>query len=146
MDRNFPIDIGANTSFSKTVSESDVYGFAGITGDFAPNHVNEEYMRESGYGARIAHGALMIGYMSAASSAILDQHARPTPDETPVSLGYDRVRFLNAVYFGDTITVNYEVTEIDEERRRSSATIEVTNQKGDIVAIATHVLKWVPNS
>jgi len=42
--------------------------------------------------------------------------------------------------------VNYEVTEIDEERRRSSATIEVTNQKGDIVAIATHVLKWVPNS
>lgn len=60
MTKEFPIDIGAFVSFSKTVSESDVYGFAGITGDFAPNHVNEEYMRKSGYGARIAHGALMV--------------------------------------------------------------------------------------
>lgn len=146
MNEEFPIDIGARASFSKTVSESDVYGFAGITGDFAPNHVNEEYMRKSGYGARIAHGALLVGYMSTASSMILDKHARPTPNETAVSLGYDRVRFLTAVYFGDTITVNYEITEIDEERRRSLGAIEVVNQKGETVAIATHILKWVPNS
>lgn len=145
MTKNFPIDVGASASFSKTVSESDVYGFAGITGDFAPNHVDEEYMRKSGYGARIAHGALLVGYMSTASSAILRKHSRPTPDETAVSLGYDRVRFLGAVYFGDTITVNYEVTEIDEEHRRSSAAVEVVNQKGEVVAVATHVLKWVPN-
>lgn len=141
----FPIDIGAKVSFSKTVSESDVYGFAGITGDFAPNHVNEEFMRNSGYGARIAHGALLVGFMSTASSAILDKHAKATSDETAVSLGYDRVRFLGAVYFGDTITVNYEVTEIDEERRRASAAIEVTNQNGETVAVATHILKWVQN-
>jgi len=145
MTNEFPIDIGASTSFSKTVSESDVYGFAGITGDFAPNHVNEEYMRESGYGSRIAHGALMVGFMSTASSAILDEHARPSPNETVVSLGYDRVRFLGAVYFGDTITVNYEITDIDQDRRRSSAKIEVVNQKDETVAIATHILKWVPN-
>ncbi len=145
MTDEFPIDVGASVSFSKTVSESDVYGFAGITGDFAPNHVNEEYMRKSGYGARIAHGALLVGYMSTASSAILEKHARPTPDETPVSLGYDRVRFLAAVYFGDTITVNYEITEIDPERRRSSGAIEVVNQRGETVAVATHILKWVPN-
>lgn len=145
MTETFPVDTGAKVTFSKTVSESDVYGFAGITGDFAPNHVNEEFMRQSGYGARIAHGALLVGYMSTASSAVLDQHARPTPNETPVSLGYDRVRFLGAVYFGDTITVNYEVTEIDEKRRRSSAAIKVTNQKGETVAVATHILKWVPN-
>jgi len=146
MTEEFPIDIGAVVSFSKTVSESDVYGFAGITGDFAPNHVNEEYMRKSGYGSRIAHGALMVGYMSTASSAILDKYARSTPTETAVSLGYDRIRFLAAVYFGDTITVTYAVTEIDEERRRSSATIKVVNQKGDVVAIATHILKWVSNT
>lgn len=145
MNDSFPIDVGVKTSFSKTVSESDVYGFAGITGDFAPNHVNEEFMLKSGYGARIAHGALLVGYMSTASSKILDKHARTTPDETAVSLGYDRVRFLAAVYFGDTITVKYEVTEIDQERRRSSAAIEVVNQKGDVVAVAIHILKWVPN-
>jgi acyl dehydratase len=145
-NNDFPIDIGAKASFSKTVSEFDVYGFAGITGDFAPNHVNEDYMRESGYGSRIAHGALLVGYMSTASSEILDKHARPTPNETAVSLGYDRVRFLGAVYFGDTITVNYEVTAIDQERRRSTAAIEVVNQKGDVVTVATHILKWVPNA
>jgi len=145
MTSDFPLAIGAKVSFSKTVSEFDVYGFAGITGDFAPNHVNEEYMRESGYGSRIAHGALLVGYMSTASSKILDEYARSTPDETAVSLGYDRVRFLSAVYFGDTITVNYEVTEIDPQRRRSTATIEVTNQKDETVAVATHILKWVPN-
>jgi len=49
MTKEFPIDIGAFVSLSKTVSESDVYGFAGITGDFAPNHVNEKYMSKSGY-------------------------------------------------------------------------------------------------
>jgi 3-hydroxybutyryl-CoA dehydratase len=146
VNEKFPIDIGAKTSFSKTVSESDVYGFAGITGDFAPNHVDEEYMRKSGYGSRIAHGALLVGYMSTASSKILEIHARKTLNETVVSLGYDRVRFLGAVYFGDTITVNYEITEIDQERRRSSGAIEVVNQKGDVVAIATHILKWVPNT
>ena len=89
-------------------------------------------MRKSAYGARIAHGALMVGYMS-------------PPTETDVSLGYDRVRFLGAVYFGDTITFNYTVTEIDEERPRSSSTIKVVNQKGDVVSIATHILKWVLN-
>ncbi len=145
MTGEFPVDVGARVSFSKTVGESDVYGFAGITGDFAPNHVNEEYMRKSGYGARIAHGALLVGYMSTASSAILERHGRPTPGETPVSLGYDRVRFLGAVYFGDTITVNYEITEIDPERRRSLGAIEVVNQRGETVAVATHILKWVPN-
>ncbi|MEK9675610.1 MAG: MaoC/PaaZ C-terminal domain-containing protein [Chloroflexota bacterium] len=58
----FPVGVGDKVSVSKTVGEYDVYGFAGITGDFAPNHVNEEYMRESGYSARIAHGALLVGY------------------------------------------------------------------------------------
>ena len=84
--------------------------------------------------------------MSTASSVILDKYARSTPTETVVSLGYDRVRFLGAVYYGDTITVNYTVTEIDQERRRSSATTKGVNQKRDVVAIATHILKWVLNT
>ena len=55
---SFYVDIGDSVSFSKTVGESDVYLFAGITGDLAPNHVDEEYMKRSSYGGRIAHGAL----------------------------------------------------------------------------------------
>ena len=50
--------VGTTVTFSKTVGESDVYLMAGITGDFSPNHVNEEYMNGTRYGRRIAHGVL----------------------------------------------------------------------------------------
>ena len=142
---SFHVDIGDSVSFSKTVGESDVYLFAGITGDLAPNHVDEEYMKRSSYGSRIAHGALLIGYMSTASSmAIAD--SRSGAGETPVSLGYDRIRFLAPVFLGDTITVQYEIVSIDEQRRRSVADIRVTSQSGTLVAVAQHILKWVANS
>ncbi|WP_439498142.1 MaoC family dehydratase [Bosea sp. (in: a-proteobacteria)] len=140
----FHVSLGQSASFSKTVSESDVYLFAGITGDLAPNHVNKAYMEKSSYGRLQAHGALVIGYMSTASSMITAT-AREG-DETPVSLGYDRVRLVGPVYFGDTITVDYEIDTIDPERRRATGAIRVTNQDGKLVAVATHILKWVPNS
>src|SRR6266545_1973211 len=66
------LTIGRRVSFSKTVSESDVYLFAGITGDLSPNHVDEEYMRTTRYGRRIAHGALAVGLMSNASTRVLE--------------------------------------------------------------------------
>ncbi|MEE4165727.1 MAG: hypothetical protein V2I35_07005, partial [Desulfocapsaceae bacterium] len=64
----------------------------------------------------------------------------------PVSLGYDRVRFLKPVYINDTISVNYTIEEFDDERKRSLSNIEIHNQHGDLVAVAKHILKWVPNS
>jgi acyl dehydratase len=141
---DFYLDVGDGVQFSKTVGESDIYLFAGITGDFAPNHVNEEFMKQSVYGRRIAHGALLVGYMSTAASMILQKYAPPDAADTPVSLGYDRIRFLKPVFMGDTITVHYQVESIDAERRRSTAKIEVTNQAGQLVAVAQHILKWVP--
>lgn len=141
---SFYVEAGQAVSFSKTVAESDVYQFAGITGDLAPNHVDEEYMKRSGYGGRIAHGALLVGYMSTASSKAIEE-TRSGADETPVSLGYDRIRFLAPVYLGDTITVHYEITAVDEEKRRSVADVRVVNQGGTLVAVAQHILKWVAN-
>jgi acyl dehydratase len=141
----FYVSPGDSVSFSKTVSESDVYLFAGITGDLAPNHVNEEYMKKSSYGRRMAHGALLIGYMSTTSSMIIEK-SREGADETPVSLGYDRVRFIGPVLLGDTITVSYTIDSVDVERRRAVSDIKVTNQDGELVAVAQHILKWVKNS
>lgn len=141
---DFHVGIGDTVSFSKTVGESDIYLFAGITGDFAGNHVNEEYMKDSRYGKRIAHGALMVGYMSTASTRIIDRAVRQGIDATPVSLGYDRVRFVGPVFINDTITVTYSIAEIDRERARSRSKIEVTNQRGETVAVAEHLLAWVP--
>lgn len=140
----FYVKVGDTASFSKTVGETDVYLFAGITGDLSPNHVNKSYMEKSKYGRLQAHGALMVGFMSTASTLAI-AHAREGADETPVSLGYDRVRFLAPVYFGDTITVEYRIAAIDIERRRSTADITIKNQDGVLVAVGTHILKWVKN-
>src|SRR5215472_3921590 len=109
MVSEFPVAVGDHATFSKTVAESDVYLFAGITGDFAPNHVNKAFMEKSSYGRPIAHGALLIGFMSAAATHALDAR-RARPEEVPVSLGYDRVRFLAPVFFGDTVTVEYRIS------------------------------------
>ena len=142
---DFHVSVGDRVTFSKTVGESDVYLFAGITGDLGPNHVNETYMQKSAYGTRIAHGALLIGYMSTASTMVCEKAISKGIDETPVSLGYDRVRFLKGVKLGDTITVHYAIAAIDAERRRSRSQIEVTNQTGDVVAVAEHIMQWVRN-
>lgn len=132
------IPIGLRTKTAKTVSESDVYLLAGITGDLHPIHVNEEFCKTAGVGHRIAHGALIVGYMSAASTQILRGFELPM-----LSAGYDRIRFVKPVYFGDTLTVEYEITEVDKDRRRTLAKIEVTNQKGEMVAVATHIMQMV---
>jgi acyl dehydratase len=142
---DFHVKVGDGSTFSKTVGEYDVYGFAGITGDFSPNHVDKSYMEKSSYGQLQAHGALMVGYMSTASTLAV-AHTRAQSEETAVSLGYDRVRFLAPVYFGDTVTVDYRISAIDTERRRATGDIKITKQDGTLVAIATHILKWVKNA
>lgn len=141
---DFYVSVGDQVSFTKTIGESDVYLFAGITGDLAPNHIDEEYIKRSRYGRRMAHGALLVGFMSTASTKAVES-SRSNARETPVSLGYDRIRFVGPVFLGDTITVDYIVCAVDTERRRSTAEIKVTNQDGEIVAVAEHILKWVEN-
>ncbi|HKA10531.1 MAG TPA: MaoC/PaaZ C-terminal domain-containing protein [Candidatus Dormibacteraeota bacterium] len=132
------IPLGLKTRVSKTVSESDVYLFAGITGDFDQNHVDEEFCKRTSFGHRIAHGALILGYTSAASTQILHAFDRPM-----VSVGYDRVRFLKPVYFGDTITVDYEITQVVPEKERLLSKVEVSNQRGELVMVATHLMQLV---
>jgi 3-hydroxybutyryl-CoA dehydratase len=141
---DFYVSVGDATSFSKTVGEYDVYAFAGISGDFAPNHVNRAFMQKSGYKDLIAHGALLVGYMSTASTQMA-MSSRADDSVVGVSLGYDRMRFIAPVYFGDTITVDYRIVAIDPEKLRATADIKITNQDGVLVAVAQHLLKWVKN-
>src|SRR5919109_2876568 len=110
--QDFFVKVGDSVSFAKTVGETDIYLFAGITGDFAANHVNEQYMARSKYGRRIAHGVLLVGYMSTCSTMMIERSRGTASGETPVSLGYDRIRFLGPVFIGDTITVTYRIAEV----------------------------------
>ena len=70
---NFHVELGESVVFSNTVGDSDIYMFAGITGDFSGNHVNEQYMEKSAFKGRIAHGALLVGFMSTTSTMMIDR-------------------------------------------------------------------------
>ncbi len=76
--------------------------------------------------------------MSAASSQILRDFDRPM-----LSVGYDRIRFLRPVYFGDTVVVDYEIKGVDLEKERVLGNVEVRNQHGQLVAVATHLMQLV---
>ena len=138
-----PARVGDSSSFSKTVGESDVYGFAGITGDFGNAHTNEEHMKKTPFGQRIAHGSLLVGFMSTASVQLGNSIDLSALSLQPVSLGYDGIRFVGPVFIGDTVTVNYTVTDIDDVKKRTIASIEVKNQNGDLVAVGKHIMKWL---
>lgn len=142
MAKQLPVEIGDGATFRKTIGETDVYLFAGITGDFAPNHVDEQYMNTTPHKTRQAHGALMVGYMSTVSSMVTAR-IRDYPDLV-VSGGYDRIRFIKPVFFGDTITVNYEIDSVDHEGDRATGKIEIYNQHGELTTVGTHILRWVP--
>jgi len=138
------VEVGQQYRFAKTVGETDVVLFAGITGDFSDTHINDQYMKtRSNLGGRIAHGALIVGYMSTASTlSIAHVIHREGLDDFPVSAGYDKLRFLKPVLLGDTVTIVYTVAAVDRARGRSTAKVEAFNQHGELVAVAEHIMRW----
>lgn len=129
--------VGLSATFRKTIAESDIYLYAGITGDFDPLHVDSEYCRaQTSYGERIAQGGLIIGFMMAAAA-----NAARGIDAVLPSLGFDRVRHTGPVFIGDTINVRYSIDSFDAERERGTADIVVENQRGKTVCVAKHVFK-----
>jgi acyl dehydratase len=130
-------------TFTKTVGESDVYLFAGITGDFAAVHVDQEFMkRSSPFGERIAHGVLVLGFTSTASTIASDRLCKRHGWKTMVSLGYDGIRFVAPVRIGDTITVSYRIAQRDDAKRRTTSEFDVVNQRGETVLVGRHIMKW----
>jgi 3-hydroxybutyryl-CoA dehydratase len=130
-------------TFSKTVGESDVYLFAGITGDLAPVHVDHEFMKaNSPFGERIAHGVLLLGFTSATSTILAARLTAAFGWRSMVSLGYDGIRFIGPVRIGDTVTVRYQLRERDPSRRRTTSEFEVVNQRGEKVLVGRHIMKW----
>jgi 3-hydroxybutyryl-CoA dehydratase len=140
---SFYVSVGDEVVLERHVSEAAVQAFADVSGDHSPNHVDESAMSGSAYQGRIAHGALIVAYMSACSTEIVERIPNVRATETPVSLGYDRVRFLKPVHIGDDLRLRYAVREVDAERRRARAEITVTNQNDETVCVGQHILKWV---
>lgn len=123
------IEIGDKAFFQKTISESDVYLYAGITGDINPAHINQSYAKETFFKGRIAHGMLTAGFVSAVLGMYL-----PGPGTIYIS---QDLKFTAPVRFGDTIKAEVEVIEIIEEKNRVKLSTICSNQDGNIVLKGT---------
>src|SRR5438094_9084428 len=130
------LTVGKKVEVYKTVGETDIYLFAGITGDFARNHVDEEFMRRTRYGGRIAHGALLVGYMSRASTEICSGL-----DGTLVSYGFATIRFPGAAFIGDTVTVTYDLIGRDEAALKAFAPVTCPTQRADLAPARPRIRK-----
>jgi 3-hydroxybutyryl-CoA dehydratase len=111
--------------FTKTISEADVYLFAGVTGDLNPAHVDETYARTTFFKTRIAHGMLLAGLISTVIGTQL-----PGPGTIYVR---QELNFLAPVRFGDTVTARAEIIEILVDKNRVRLKTTCVNQEGKAV-------------
>ncbi len=124
--------IGDKATFSKTISESDIYQFAGITGDFNPMHVNEVYASETRFGKRIAHGMLTSSFICTA----LGMHL---PGVGTIHIS-QTLEFKKPVFIGDTVTVTLELIEI-LEKGFFKIQSDISNQNNELVVSGFSVVK-----
>ena len=119
------IQIGDTATFSKTISEFDIYQFAGITGDFNPMHINEEFADTTIFEDRIAHGLLTGSFISTVLGMKL-----PGPNSIYLSQSFS---FTAPVKIGDTITAKVEVIEKQDEKKFIKLKTQVWNQHKKMV-------------
>ena len=119
------VKLGDCASVTKTVTETDVYLFAGITGDLNPAHTDEVSASQTRFGGRIAHGILGAGFISAVLGMKL-------PGPGTIYLGQE-LRFTKPVRIGDTITATCTVKELLPEKNIAKFETVCTNQRGDTV-------------
>lgn len=117
--------IGMSDSLGKTITESDVALFAGLSLDVNPLHLNEEYAKTTMFKGRIAHGMIGAGLISAVLGTRL-------PGMGTIYLSQD-LKFLAPVHIGDTITAKVEVTELIDAKKMVKLRTTCTNQDGVIV-------------
>ena len=115
------LKVGDTAKFSKTISESDVYLFAGVTGDLNPAHVNEDYAKDTFFKTRIAHGMLSASFISTVIGTML-----PGPGTIYMR---QEVSFLKPVKIGDTVTAIVEIAEIIAEKKRVRLKTYCINQE-----------------
>ena len=116
------LKVGETAEFGKTISETDIYLYAAITGDLNPAHINEEYAKNTFFKTRIAHGMLAAGLISALLGTKL-----PGPGTIYLQ---QSLNFSAPVRIGDTITARVEIIEMITEKNRVRFKTVCVNQDG----------------
>ncbi|MFE0018597.1 MaoC/PaaZ C-terminal domain-containing protein [Mesorhizobium sp. NPDC059054] len=130
-------EIGTSRKTSgRTITETDFVVHAGHTGDFFPHHMDAEFMRETSFGQRIAHGTLVFSIGVGLTASVINPVA--------FSYGYDRLRFIRPVFIGDTIHTRTTIAAKEDDPKRAGAgrvieRVEVVNQRSEVVLAADHI-------
>ena len=124
--------IGMKAHTSKTITETDVILFAGVSTDINPVHLDEETAKKGIFGKRVAHGILVSGLISAVLGNKL-------PGPGSIYMGQE-LKFLAPVFIGDTITAEVEIIDLVPEKCRIKLNTICTNQDGKVVISGTALI------
>jgi len=131
-------EVGSSrTSTGRTITEADIVTHAGQTGDFYPHHMDAEWCKTQPFGARMAHGTLVLSVSVGMLAGEINESA--------MSYGYDKVRFIAPVFIGDTITSKAEIINKRDHAKKPDEfgmvdeQVTVMNQKGETVIAFTHL-------
>ena len=127
----------ARKTLARTITEADIVIHAGHSGDFFPHHMDEEWCKTQPFGARVAHGTMTFAIGIGLTATQINPRA--------FSYGYERLRFPNPVYAGDTIHTTVTIGSLDEDPKRPSygrvtEVCETKNQRGETVMYCEHIL------
>ncbi len=105
----------------RTITDADLVGFAGLTGDYSELHTSDVYAKSSQFGRRVAHGMLGLAY----AHGLMWARTGELRQTAIAFLGISDWRFLEPIYVGDTIFVNYEISELRDSKSRPTQAIAV---------------------
>lgn len=120
-----PVEVGDKASRTKTFTDEDVRGFAQVSGDSNPIHLDDTYAAGTRFGRRIVHGMLTAGLISATI-------ANDLPGEGRIYMSQS-LQFKAPVFIGDTITATVEVVRLRPDRRIATLATTCVNQDGVLV-------------
>ena len=125
------------TTLGRTITETDIVIHAGQTGDFYPHHMDAEWCATQPFGRRMAHGTLIFSVAVGMTAGEINPEA--------MSYGYDRLRFVNPVFIGDTLRVRVTIKEKRDSPKSAAhgivvELVEALNQHGKIVLACEHLL------
>jgi acyl dehydratase len=118
----------------RTITDADLMSFAGLTGDFSELHTSDVYAKSSQFGRKVAHGLLGLSY----AHGLMWPRTGELRDTAIAFLGINEWKFVGPLFVGDTIFVNYSLSELRDSQSRPTQAIavfsvELVNQNGDVL-------------
>lgn len=118
----------------RTITDADLMSFAGLTGDYSELHTSDVYAKSSQFGRKVAHGLLGLSY----AHGLMWPRTGELRDTAIAFLGINEWKFVGPLFVGDTIFVNYSLSELRDSKSRPTQaiavfTVELVNQNGEVL-------------